>query len=332
MPVLSLVSGGQRMYFEASKEAAKIESMAKERIDTDDTKSKTISRELSEEWLSLTPEQRNLVGQALEDKYQNSALDTLPVPHIEHDQSGNCTGVVFTAASLDLSSGPHEIYLHTLTPTTGGRVVELMSSDSSDHDFHRLDYMGFDSPATKHRLEHPMVIGPYPHEAAPAGTPPNASVNAPAANGGGVQRHTASEAGAGGIDLPAAATGPVDGAIPAPPPTSYDIPHHSRDSKKHGTGQDASDVKHNLPHSTDKKHQKESVPQSHAESVKVPPAGDNQPASKDESKPQELNNDTISRDVEKAPSGKAPDSTFPDRKDTHPAPVKHPSHVVSQIA
>jgi hypothetical protein len=213
------------MYFEASKEATKIETMAKERIDTDDSKSKTVSRELTEEWMSLSPKERNLVAQALEDKYQNNSFDALPIPSVERDGVGQCTSITFCASDLDMNHGPHEIQLKSFSPSGGGKEVDLLSSTGGDSDLHTLDWVAYEAPASALQQGNLASRAAQQDTATPA---PFAPDSQPRATGGG-DRTTGA--------------GSDHGAEPLPSPGSDRDPESDR-----GAGGATAQAPHGDPH------------------------------------------------------------------------------------
>ncbi|CAN5272950.1 hypothetical protein BH11CYA1_BH11CYA1_50600 [soil metagenome] len=118
------------MHFDVNKEADKIESMAKERIDTKDTGNNSaadkLSAELNKEWGSLNKEQKNLVAGVIVDKYNNHDWDSLPIPSVEIDTKGNCLGINFKASALDFGSETKEIFVGKHDP-----VAATASTDST---------------------------------------------------------------------------------------------------------------------------------------------------------------------------------------------------------
>jgi|SRR5215471_7955223 len=103
--------------FDASKEADKVEQLAKERLDeSDPDKGKEAAKRLCDEWLSMDQSQRNAVADQLQHKYANSSWDTLPVPTVQKTFKGDVTEIDFMASTLDWSSGPGELHLYDRRP------------------------------------------------------------------------------------------------------------------------------------------------------------------------------------------------------------------------
>src|SRR5215470_15843095 len=110
--------------FDAGKEADKVEQLAKERLDESDAdKGKEAAKRLCEEWLSLDQSQRNAVADQLKQKYDNSKLDTLPIPKVELTFGGDVREIDFMASTLDLSSGPSELRLYDTRPIEASGYV-----------------------------------------------------------------------------------------------------------------------------------------------------------------------------------------------------------------
>lgn len=137
------------MTFDAAKEATKIENMAKTSLDAKSSDSIQASVNLAQELLSLTPQQRQEVAKSLTAQYDNHSWDTLPIPKIEYDKSGQVTAIDFTASSLDFDNRVPEIRAAIIKPATGGEIAEIQSRHSDEKGFQWLDGVAFDSEKTE---------------------------------------------------------------------------------------------------------------------------------------------------------------------------------------
>ncbi|MBS1952582.1 MAG: hypothetical protein JST89_00205 [Cyanobacteria bacterium SZAS-4] len=137
------------MTFDAAKEATKIENMAKTSLDAKSSDSIQASVNLAQELLSLTPQQRQEVAKSLTAQYDNHSFDTLPIPKIEYDKSGQVTAIDFSASALDFNNRVPEIRAAIIKPATGGEVAEIQSRQSGEKSFKQLEGIAFDSEKTE---------------------------------------------------------------------------------------------------------------------------------------------------------------------------------------
>jgi hypothetical protein len=91
------------------EEASKIEHMAKTVMDTNDnTQADSLAKGLYTEWMSLSKDEQKGVADWLKKDYDNTKLDTLPVPSISYTADGNINNVDFRPAKLDFGAKGHD--------------------------------------------------------------------------------------------------------------------------------------------------------------------------------------------------------------------------------
>ena len=109
------------MTFDATREADKLEQLAKSRMLAPGD-AHGLDYRLCDEWGSLSQEERDAVAKKLVDKYDSWLPDDLPVPSPIHDQHGNVVGIEFKAGALDFASGPGRVKVEADKET--GKVHE----------------------------------------------------------------------------------------------------------------------------------------------------------------------------------------------------------------
>jgi len=150
--------------FDAEKEAAKITTLAKDRLDTSDhffggaTKDGLeAAKKLTEEWTSLTYDERLLTADAIQKKYENHKSDAMPVPYFLTDNAGKFNGIGFEASSLDFHLGPYKIKLveghGTVTEFRGGARYTVVIRDNDPAEYVCFDTKGRTALPSKEEVE-----------------------------------------------------------------------------------------------------------------------------------------------------------------------------------
>jgi len=95
--------------FNAYSEAARLDFMAKDALDTQGKESLKAAQQLADEWASLSNLQRTITKSALNDWYGSTDFDAMPIARSSFDAEGNFTGITFEAGLLDFHKGPHAV-------------------------------------------------------------------------------------------------------------------------------------------------------------------------------------------------------------------------------
>ena len=110
------------MPFDAHKEAATLEQLVKNRMDTKDGLPENMA--LAKEWANLSQAERNETGKAIVADFANSKWDAWPKPTIHLNENGDCDAINFTSSHLDFKSGPK----HVKVANDGEKAVWVSSS------------------------------------------------------------------------------------------------------------------------------------------------------------------------------------------------------------
>jgi|GEM_PF-2293340 len=169
--------------FDASKEAVKIENMAKTVMDTDTFSNRESSQSLAKEWQSLSATQRTEVGKELSKQFDNSSWNSLPRPKLEFDTKGECTAIDFNASAFDFKNETSDLRVAAIKPSTGGELVEVSHKESGSKTADWLDSVVFDNASTEKNTTKKSLLaaGGVPWDFTPHGPGANAGDMAPAA-------------------------------------------------------------------------------------------------------------------------------------------------------